>query len=151
MCTNVFSVVHLCITFCVSIWHKSARMGKILNPCHNFKLFSTLQFSEWFLCRGHLAVLDHKCWRQSKNVVHISWLHLDDQVKAFQVGVIPGILNFEVALRLICTYSVFVTQFFLVDIRIALGFLFLKLTLKTALAYLVPNQIWFPGNFYFQK
>ena len=60
----------------------------------------------FLVCRGQLAGTCHKSPRESKNV-HISWPHLDDQVEAFQVGSIPGILNFEVTLSLIHTYSTF--------------------------------------------
>ena len=42
---------------------------------------------------------------QSKNNVHTTGPHLDNQVEVFQVEVIPGILNSEVTLRLIHTYS----------------------------------------------
>ena len=38
------------------VWHKSARMGEILNPCHNFEIFITLVFLEWSACRDHLAI-----------------------------------------------------------------------------------------------
>ena len=75
-------------------------------------------------CRGHLVVPGHKCWRQSKNVVYISWAHLDPQVEAFRVGVLPGNYDFKVAFRLIFTFSYFVTNFLCVDICIALDFLF---------------------------
>ena len=27
-----------------NIWHKSARMGEILNPCHNFEISNTLVY-----------------------------------------------------------------------------------------------------------
>ena len=80
-------------------------MGKILNPCHNFEIWHTYVSLEWFLCRGQLAVPGHKSSRESKNVVYISWPHLDDQVEAYQVGGIPGNLSFEVTLRLIHTHS----------------------------------------------
>ena len=62
---------------------------------------------EWLLCRGQLAVTDHKSSGQSKNVVNITCLHLDDQVEAFQVVGIPGILNFDVTLRFNHTYLTF--------------------------------------------
>ena len=54
------------------IWHKSARMGEILNPFHNFEIFSALVFPEWSLCRGHLVVPGHKCQQESEKVVHTS-------------------------------------------------------------------------------
>ena len=76
-----------------------------------FKIFSTLISPEWLLCRGQPAVTGHKSPMESKNAVHISWPHLDDQVEAFQVEDIPGILNFEVTLRPIHTYSTFKTCF----------------------------------------
>ena len=34
------------------IWPKTARIGEILNPCHNCKSFNTTMYQEWFLCRG---------------------------------------------------------------------------------------------------
>ena len=49
----------------------------------------------FFSFRGLLVVPGHNCLRQSKNVVHISWRHQDDQVEAFHAGVIPETLNFE--------------------------------------------------------
>ena len=107
--TSCFQTVQHSLGLC--IWHKSARMGEILNICHYFDISSTLVYPEWFLCRGHIAVQGHKCWRQSKSFVYINWPHLDDQVEAFQVGVIPGIFNFEVGLTLIRTFSTFVTTF----------------------------------------
>ena len=78
---------------------------------------------------------------------------MDDQVEAFQVGVIPGILNFEVALWLIHRITVFsiCNNQMLVEILIALGFIFPKHTIKVALGILVANKILFPGNCYFQK
>ena len=51
------------------IWHKSARMGKILNPCRNFDIFSTSVQIKWFLCRGKLAVPGQKSQGKSKNVI----------------------------------------------------------------------------------
>ena len=57
----------------MTIWHKSARMGEILKPCHNFEILIALVFPEWSLCRGYLVVPGHKCRRQSKNVVHTNW------------------------------------------------------------------------------
>ena len=44
-----------------------------------------------------------------QNIVHTGWPSLDDQEEAFQVWVIPRIFNFEVALQLIYTITVFVT------------------------------------------
>ena len=96
----------------INICHTSSRTGEILNSCSNFEIFSTFVWPEWSLCRGQLAVPGQKCWRQSKHFVHISCPHLDDQVEAFQVVVLPEILNFEVTLRLIHTYSTLVTLFF---------------------------------------
>ena len=75
-------------------------------------MLSTSVGPEWSLCRGQLAVPGHKSPRKSKNVIHTSWPHLDDQVEAFQVGVTPIILKIEVTLRLIHTYSTLVTPFF---------------------------------------
>ena len=59
--------------------------------------------TEWSLCRGQIAVLVHKSPRESKNVILDP--PLDDQVEAFQVGVIQVILKIEVTLRLIHKYS----------------------------------------------
>ena len=56
----------------IDIWHKSARMGEILNTCHNFEIFRALVIPEWSLCRGHLLVPGYKCWRECKTVVHTS-------------------------------------------------------------------------------
>ena len=66
-----------------NIWHKSARMGEILNIFYNFNIFIVLVC--WKLSR------QRRRWRQSQNFVHTSWPHLDEQVEAFQVGAIPGI------------------------------------------------------------
>ena len=75
--------------------------------------FSALRYSQNNLfCRGHLVVPGHECLQQSKKVVCISCPHLDPQVEAFQVGVIPGKLNFEVALRLICKNVLLLNPFF---------------------------------------
>ena len=74
------------------IWHNSARMGKILNKCHNFEIFSTHVWTEWYLWRGQLAVPGQTTLCHSKKN-HISWPHLDDQVEAFKVMVFP--LNIE--------------------------------------------------------
>ena len=106
-----YTVFYLIIDSQKCTWHKSARMGEILNPCRNFKIFIAFVFPELSVCRDHLAVPGHKCQRESKNVVHTSWSLLDAHVEAFLVGVIPGKLNFEVTLGLICTFSRFVTPF----------------------------------------
>ena len=65
---------------------------------------------------------------------------MDDKVEKIKVKIFDGILNFEGDLRLLHTYSIFLTSF-LVDFQIALGFLCLKHTLKAALTNLVPNKI----------
>ena len=105
-----------------TVLHFHIAQISILNTCHNFEFFSGLVFPEGSLCRGHLAVPGHKCKWQSKNIVYPSWPHLDARVEAFQVGVILGKLNYEVAFRPICTFPSFVMQFFKVDIWIASGF-----------------------------
>ena len=71
--------------------------GGDLESMSSFGNFSTSVWPEWSLCRGQLAVPGQTSWLQSKNVSHISWPHLDAQVESFEVGVIPGILNFDVA------------------------------------------------------
>ena len=69
--------------------------------------FLALQWSlNNLFCRGHFVVPGHKCWREYKNIVYISWRQLDPQV-----GVIQGKLNSKVALRLVFTFSKFVTNF----------------------------------------
>ena len=78
------------------MWPKSVRVGKISKRCHNFSMFSTSVGPEWSMCRGQLGVPGHKRPWESKNVIHMSRPHLDPQVEEFQIGVIPGILNFEV-------------------------------------------------------
>ena len=96
---------------CSCIWHESVRVGEISKCCHNFLMFSTSSGPEWSLCRGQIAVPGHKSPRESNNVIHTSWPRLDDQVEAFQVGVIPLILNIEVTLQLIHNYSTFKKPF----------------------------------------
>ena len=75
LATSVFSLEFCRIqTFLlVLIGHKSARLGEILIPCHNFEIVSaSLQcYQNNLFGRGHLLVPGHKCWRQSKNIVYI--------------------------------------------------------------------------------
>ena len=109
------------------------------------QMFGTSVGPEWSLGRGQLAVPGHKSPRQSKNVIHTSWPHLDDQVEAFQVGVISGILNFEVALRLIHTNSKCVTLFYYFILGYPLFFSFRNTS------WLVPKHFWKLSNINFRK
>ena len=86
--------------------------GRDLQTLSSFFMLSTSVGPEWSLGRDSIAVPGHKSPQESKNVIHTSWPPLNLQAEVIQVGVIPGILNFEVTFRLIHTYLKFVTPFF---------------------------------------
>ena len=89
----------------IAVWHKSSRMGEILNPCRNLKIFRALVFQEWSMCRVHLAA------QVKKFCGSPTLLFMDTQVEAFQVGYSREI-EFEVAFGLIFTLSTFMSAFF---------------------------------------
>ena len=51
-----------------NIWHKSARVGKILNSCQICEIFRALVFPKGYLFKGHLAVPDYKCWQNQYTI-----------------------------------------------------------------------------------
>ena len=83
---------------------------------------------------------------ESKKFIQINWTHIDDHMKAFKVGAIPGIVSFNVTLTSTHTQMRLSKPYFKPDFDHPLLSPYQKILIDV-FKNLVPNQIGLPGKF----